>query len=470
MAEPRYPGISEVISNFSDLKEKDGRKVKETRKYSRRGATGADRRTYLEKKKKELIASCTACGKCLKECRIFKSGKYRKEKPRAVMLSVIDLLKEEKFSDVAEYVALTCTNCGDCTSRCPEKLIPLLIFRAAVDKLADIGRAHKPVQDFAYLLGNLQLEKSDVLWVEEVGEKERQAETVLFPGCDSIRAPCEILTDVDILERLGLNFVTIWNEDLCCGFKGYSVNDFEEGDRLAKKLISTIESFGARRLLLPCGQCYYQFKRNVSKLFSYSFEVSYFPQFLKQTIDRFGFNKEINRKVTVHDSCKIARSVRDFESVRTLLSRIPGVELLEMERTRERSLCCGGIKNFSYPELTASLVKERLQQAEEIKADILATDCTLCCSIFTTVERCYPIETRHYISLVAEAMGLEARKDSYKEILSLEKNEILEKVTTEVRLGGMTNDDIQKHLDTYMGVVAALRAGCKQISKGSGKQ
>ena len=437
----------------------------ESGKIGSRGMTGAERLAYLEKKKEELIGSCTACGKCLKECPIFQRGRFKDEKPRAVMLSVMDLLKDEKVSEVAEYVALTCTNCGDCTSRCPEKLIPLLIFRAAVDKLHEMRREYGPVEDFAYLLGNLQLEDSDVPWFDKSGEKERHAETVLFPGCDSIRAPHEILTYVDILERLGLDFVTIWKEELCCGFRGYGINDFEEGDRLAKELISTIESFGARRLLLPCGQCYNQFKRNLSKLFPYSFEVVYFPQFLNENMDQLGFSKKINRKVTLHDSCKIARGVKDFESVRTLLSRIPGVELIEMERTRERSLCCGGIKNFSYPELTAGLVKERLEQAKEIGANILATDCTLCCSIFTTVERCYPVEIRHYISLVAEAMGLEARQDKYKEILSIEKDSIMERVTGNVSLGGMTKDRVEEYLDIYMDVVAKLRAGVSQKSE-----
>lgn len=433
--------------------------MNEKKSERKKKLSAAERLAYLNSKKQQLIETCTACGKCLRQCPIFTQGKYKDEKPRNIMLSVLDLLQTGTFSDEAEYTALTCTSCGDCTARCPEKIIPLLIFRAAVEKLSEIGRAPKEVTDFSYFLGNLQLETSDVKWIDEGGKIPGTVDAVLFPGCDSIRAPHEILTYIDILEKMDVKFVTLWGKDLCCGFKGYSVNDFEKGDRLAKNLILAIEAVGAKKVLLPCGQCYNTFNRTLSKLFSLPFEIIYFPKYLCQEIDRIEFANEINKTITLHDSCKIARAVKDFDTLRELMNNIPGIKLVEMKNNREKSICCGGVKNFSYPELTAKLVKQRLDQAMEVKADFLVTDCTLCYSIYSTVEDSYPFDIRHYSSLVAEAMGIENRVDKYKAILHMDKDSIMTTMAQDGGvLGGMSEHGIEQELDNFTDIVTELRA------------
>jgi heterodisulfide reductase subunit D len=306
----------------------------------------------------------------------------------------------------------------------------------------------------------LQLKGPEVKWIDEGNKAPETVDAVLFPGCDSIRAPHEILMYIDILERMDIKFVTLWGKDLCCGFKGYVINDFEKGDRLAKNLISSIEAVGAKKVLLPCGQCYNTFNRTLSKLFSLPFEIIYFPKYLCQEIDRIDFINEIKQTVTLHDSCKIARAVKDFDTLRELMNNIPGIKLVEMEKNREKSICCGGVNNFSYPELTANLVKLRLDQAKEVKADLLVTDCTLCYSIYSIVEDSYPFEIRHYSSLVAEAMGIEKRVDKYKVILHMEKDSIMAKMARNAGvLGGINERGIEQELNSFMDIVAKLGAG-----------
>ena len=421
--------------------------------------SASERLAYLNIKKQKLIETCTACGKCLRQCPIFTQGKFKNEKPRHIMLSVLDLLQKDVFSKEAEYTALTCTNCGDCTTRCPEKIIPLLIFRAAVEKLSEIGRAPKRVSDFSYFLGNLQIEPHEVKWIDGGSKASETVDTVLFPGCDSIRATNEIFTYIDILEKMEIKFITLWGKDLCCGFKGYAINDFEKGDQLAKNLISLIESVGAKRVLLPCGQCYNTFNRTLSKLFSLPFEIIYFPKYLCEQMDRIEFVSEINKKITLHDSCKIARAVKDFDTLRELMITIPGIKLVEMKQNREKSICCGGVNNFSYPELTAKLIKHRLDQAMEVKADFLVTDCTLCYSIYATVEDLYPFEIKHYSSLIAEAMGIEKREDKYKSILHMEKDLIMATMAQDGGgVGGIGEHGIEQELNDFMDIVTKLRA------------
>jgi len=421
------------------------------------------RLAHINKKRKQLMETCTACGVCLKKCPIFNQGRFKDQKPREIMLKVLDLINNDKYSKEAAYTVLTCTGCGECTARCPEKLIPLLIFRAGVEKLSEIGKAPAPVSDFTQLLSVIQIKPSDVSWVDKAPEGFAPVDVVMFPGCDSIRAPHEMLTHIDILEKMNINFVTLWNEDLCCGFKGYSVNDFEKGDHLAKNLISAIEAFRPKMLLLPCAQCYFQFARILSKLFSFSFEFIYFPQFLSKNLDKIKFVKKINKVVTYHDSCKIARGVRDFDTIRELLKKIPGIKLVEMERNREKSICCGGLNNFSYPELTAKMGKDRLDQAEKVGADILVTDCTLCYSIYSMREDLYPFEIMHYSILIAEAMGIEPREDTYKKMLHMEPKEIMQDAKENIKLSPVSEKEIEIELGMFMDIVNTLRSKPKEL-------
>lgn len=421
------------------------------------------RSAHINKKKKKLMSTCTACGVCLKKCPIFTQGRFKEQKPREIMLKVLDLIKDDKYSEEAAYTVLTCTGCGECIARCPEKLIPLLIFRAGVEKLTELGKAPPPVSDFTQLLSIIQIKSSDVRWVDKVPEAPSPVNVVLFPGCDSIRAPHEILTHINILEKMNINFATLWSEELCCGFKGYSINDFERGDRLAKNLISAIETFRPKTLLLPCGQCYFQFSQTLSKLFSFSFKFIYFPQFLSQNLDKIKFTRQINKVITYHDSCKIARAVRDFDIIRELLKKITGIKLVEMERNREKSICCGGLKNFSYPGLTAKMGKDRLDQAKEIGADILATDCTLCYSIYSTREDLYPFEIMHYSTLIAQAMGINPPEDLYKRILHMNPKKVIEDARENIKSGGTPRKKIEEELRMFMDIVGTLRSKTKEL-------
>jgi Fe-S oxidoreductase len=53
---------------------------------------------------------------------------------------------------------------------------------------------------------------------------------------------------------------------------------------------------------------------------------------------------------------------------------------VEMEHHHQESLCCGaggGIRGF-YPKFSRDIARRRVKEAEEVKADILLTDCPSC--------------------------------------------------------------------------------------------
>jgi Fe-S oxidoreductase len=69
-----------------------------------------------------------------------------------------------------------------------------------------------------------------------------------------------------------------------------------------------------------------------------------------------------------------------YDAPRRLLEAIPGLELVEMERIRQYSWCCGagGGVLEAYPDFAAWTAMERLEEARSTGAEALVTACPWC--------------------------------------------------------------------------------------------
>ena len=73
-----------------------------------------------------------------------------------------------------------------------------------------------------------------------------------------------------------------------------------------------------------------------------------------------------------------------FEPPRKILQSIPGIKLVEMDRTQEYAWCCGaggGVKE-SNPEFAQWTAAERIREAESTGAEVLVTACSRCLDSF----------------------------------------------------------------------------------------
>ena len=78
-----------------------------------------------------------------------------------------------------------------------------------------------------------------------------------------------------------------------------------------------------------------------------------------------------------------------YDAPRDLLRAVPGLELVEMERIREYSLCCGagGGVYEAFPDFASWAAAERLEEAAATGADALATACPWCERVFKETAR-----------------------------------------------------------------------------------
>ena len=77
----------------------------------------------------------------------------------------------------------------------------------------------------------------------------------------------------------------------------------------------------------------------------------------------------------------LGRWNNEYEAPREILSSIPGIDLVEMERNRERAFCCGGGGGNFYTDLLSGkngAACERVREAYDTGAKVLAATCPIC--------------------------------------------------------------------------------------------
>jgi heterodisulfide reductase subunit D len=80
---------------------------------------------------------------------------------------------------------------------------------------------------------------------------------------------------------------------------------------------------------------------------------------------------------TYQDACRLSRHLGVYEEPRALL-HASGLELVEMERSRRSSLCCGSSCWTACGKVSKNIQVERLKQAKATGAELLITTCIKC--------------------------------------------------------------------------------------------
>jgi Fe-S oxidoreductase len=86
------------------------------------------------------------------------------------------------------------------------------------------------------------------------------------------------------------------------------------------------------------------------------------------------------RTYTFHDPCYLGRHNDVYDAPRQVLDAVPGLRRVEMERSRNRSFCCGGgsLYLFHEGEGDARMGEQRVAMAEAAGADVIVTACPFC--------------------------------------------------------------------------------------------
>jgi Fe-S oxidoreductase len=141
--------------------------------------------------------------------------------------------------------------------------------------------------------------------------------------------------------------------------------------------IEKMKEVGGREVLFLCPTCLKTFldydKEHPTGLF--------FETLLSYLNRNFSFTSSETDPATVtyHDPCHLGRGLESFDGTRELLKGL-GSKWVEMEHHHRESLCCGaggGVRGF-FPKFSRDMARRRVKEAEDVKADIILTDCLSC--------------------------------------------------------------------------------------------
>jgi len=270
-----------------------------------------------------------------------------------------------------------CTTCGLCGEVCPVGI-------DAGKRVKDLRRASLEDIEVSPQLDEVTLLQHTIdQYGTPYGEMARvdfssfkkRSSLVLYIGCVGMSTETEAaMHAIGLLQRMGIDFTVI--DEVCCeavkGETGSSANP----DRI-KQNIEKIKEAGGREVLFLCPTCLktfldYNEKHRTGLLFETL--LSYLSKYFSFTSLRT--DSEI---VTYHDPCHLGRGLGSYDGARELLKSL-GSKFVEMEHHHQESLCCGaggGLRAF-YPKFSRDISRRRVKEAEEVKADILLTDCLSC--------------------------------------------------------------------------------------------
>jgi Fe-S oxidoreductase len=415
---------------------------------------------FFDYQGKQFAEKCTRCGLCLDVCPVFPSMKAAHLGSKAVMERLTELLTGGDPSDEVYELVYTCNRgCGLCAKACPEGLVPdYLALIPAAAKLADRGL--KPPHSVYQLmpghrhnspnfLSALQVKPSEVRWMKGPPPEPKPADMVLFTGCAPAATPHVLLETIAVLESMGLDFVTLAGGDLCCGMTPMLWGDMQAAQRMGQELVSAIAAFKPTKAVFLCGACYITCLGTWPLFTTVPFQSQEVVQFLLENLGRIPFKNKVNKVVTLHDSCQVAR-IGASDLPRQLLQTIPGVTLVEMAHSKADALCCGGYTNTIHPEISEPMRRAPMDEARAAGASVMATICGRCHQSFAPFEAQYPFEVQSFTTLLAEAIGVRHEDRFRKLFRTTDVPKMLAESSENARANGLTPEEVGKVLPDYV--------------------
>jgi len=334
------------------------------------------------------LMGCIQCGRCTAGCPVSLRTHLN------VRRVVYDGMRGVGPKDAkALPSAWNCTTCSNCTERCPKGVKPMELVIGLRSAAIEKGRIEPTIRDALESTlkhgnpwGRGREKRTE--WAEELGvpvAEEGEAIPLLFyVGCTPAYDPeaQSVATAlVALFKAAGVEYSTLGTSESCCG------NDIrrmgEEG--LFEMLVDgNKEEFGGHEIgtiVTGSPHCMNTFKNEYGEMPS---EVLHYSQLLASLIEegKLTFKGKVEKKVTFHDACFLGKHNGIYDEPRTVLEAIPGVEFEEMDRSRERALCCEGGGGRMWVEAVEErgerLAETRVKDAVALGADYLVTACPFC--------------------------------------------------------------------------------------------
>jgi Fe-S oxidoreductase len=341
-----------------------------------------------QKIKDTKVRLCLDCGKCTVVCPV---AQYSDEfNPRLIIQNKLGSKSGENNSEAI----WSCLNCHMCFERCNYRVkFPEFItaLRAeSVQNGVQVQCSHGGVLQAAmHLMSNHSLKQERLGWLPDDIILTEQSDTRFFVGCApyfdvifedlGVKTLEGVIGALRLLNAAQIPFNLLANER-CCGRDLLLQGDNEGFLALARMNMSQFTSHGVKKIITYCPECYICLKQEYPEVLDdFNIEVVNLVELIAPLVqDKKLALGNLAGKVTYQDPCTMGRCLGLFDEPRQLLTGITDLELVEMDKNKENSLCCGANPWAYCNSVNRQIQDQRLAQAKKTSAEILATACPKC--------------------------------------------------------------------------------------------
>lgn len=421
-----------------------------------------DRRQMLD------FYACVECGRCTSVCPASTTGKMLS--PMDIMIKLRDHLNEKgaaitgkspwvpayAFSDkgpnqfakmdrdeavshfdevkmigdvITEEELWGCTTCRNCEEACP-------VMNEHVGHIIDMRRylvmtegkmdpeAQRAVMNIERQGNPWGLSKKDRTKWRELDEdvyiptvrelkKEKKEFEYLFwvssMGAYDSRSQKIAIAFAKLMNKAGVSFAILGNREANSGDTARRIGNEFLFQEIAEKNIKEFEKNGVKKIVTIDPHAYNIFKNEYPDL-GFEAEVLHHTELLYDLVKEGKLKPKypINQRLTYHDSCYLGRYNGVYDPPRKILKAIPGIELVEMERSYDHGMCCGAGGGLMWTEETTGnrINVARTEQALAVSPNTISSACPYCLTMLSDGTKAKDVEQDISTMDVAEILAL----------------------------------------------------------------
>lgn len=392
------------------------------------------------------LDACTRCGRCQENCPAYLSEKPLSPKKmtqdlKSLMLeagkSSLRSSEQEAKGEKSPVKALigetvtedeiwSCTTCRACQEECPVYVehIPktielrrnLVLMESNFPAEAQLAFRNMETNGNPWGIGwAARADWAQGAGLKILGEGEK-AEILYWVGCagsfdDRNKKISQAFAK--ILKAAGVDFATLGTEEKCCGDSARRLGNEYLYQMLVEGNIETLKGYNVSKIVTACPHCFNTLKNEYPQ-FGGNFEVIHHSEFLAQLLNdgKLPTTKSLDKSITYHDSCYLGRYNDIYISPRQVVTSIPGLRLKELEKSRERSFCCGagGGRMWLEEHLGKRINEMRTADILGKRTDLIATACPFCLTMIEdglkVKEMSESVKAYDLVELVSQSLEL----------------------------------------------------------------
>ena len=299
-------------------------------------------------------------------------------------------------------VLWSCTTCGACVNQCPVDI-------EHIDHIVDMRRNRVMIEsdfpsELAGLFKNVENKGNPWgmnasqrnAWIEEVDFEVRvfgaEGEDVIpddvdylfWVGCAGAledRAKKTTKAVAELLHIAGVQFMVLGEGETCTGDPARRAGNEFLFQMLAMQNVEMLNEIKTKKIVVTCPHCLNTLGREYPQVGG-NYEVVHHSQLLASLVKdgRLTPVNPVEGAVTYHDPCYLGRHNKVYTPPRDLIGSLPGLKFTEMEKSADRSFCCGagGARMWMEEKLGTRINLTRTDQALATGADKIAVACPFC--------------------------------------------------------------------------------------------